>query len=403
MDQQKLARGESVTRASDGSGIHAGLPPTVVPAKAGTQRLSLQSAPRTALDSRLRGNDGSGIHAGASPTVVPAKAGTQRLSLRSAPRTALDSRLREDDGSGIHADAPPPVVPAKAGTQRLSLRSAQRTALDSRLRGNDGLARRWLGGWLLCAAGLACAGDSALDARAEAIVARANLATRYAGDDGRSAARMLITDRQGGVQQRQFVILRKDVADGGDQHFLLVFNRPADVRGTVFLVNKKTAGEDDRWLYLPALDLEKRIAAGDKRTSFVGSDFYYEDVSGRDPALDRHELVEEGEGRAVIRSTPKDPRSVEYASSLASIDTATWLPIRVEYLDAAGRPLRTLETLQVADVQGHPTIMQSRMSTHASGGHTLLEMRGPVYDIGLDDAVFSPRALRHPPRQWLTP
>ena len=115
------------------------------------------------------------------------------------------------------------------------------------------------------------------------IIDRANLASFYAGENGRSDARMIIFDDKGNKQLRQFVIHRKDLADGGDQQFLVVFSRPADVRGTVFLVHKKAQAEDDRWLYLPALDLEKRIATSDNRSSFVGSDFFYEDVSGRHP------------------------------------------------------------------------------------------------------------------------
>jgi predicted signal transduction protein with EAL and GGDEF domain len=106
---------------------------------------------------------------------------------------------------------------------------------------------------------------------ANEIVARANLASYYAGTDGRSEARMRIIDSQGREQRRQFTVLRRDVEDGGDQQFLVVFSQPSDVRGTTFLVHKHVQGDDDRWLYLPGLDLVKRFAAGDQRTSFVGS------------------------------------------------------------------------------------------------------------------------------------
>jgi len=57
------------------------------------------------------------------------------------------------------------------------------------------------------------------------------------------------------------VILRRDVADGGDQKFYVYFLEPADVRKMVYMVWKHTDRDDDRWLYLPALDLVKRIAA----------------------------------------------------------------------------------------------------------------------------------------------
>lgn len=239
-----------------------------------------------------------------------------------------------------------------------------------------------------------------IDQRAEEIVAKAQLAARYAGDDGRSLARMLINDTRG-QQQRVFTILRRDIEDGGDQQFLVVFQRPADVRGTVLLVHKHTERDDDRWLYLPALDLEKRISAGDKRTSFVGSDFFYEDISGRNPALDWHTLVSESDQEIVIRCEPKEPGSVEFAYSHAVIDPNTYLPIRAEYYDAKDQLFRKIETLETAIVQGHPTVLRSQVSDLRSGSRTLMEMRDPQYDIGLDAQSFGSQALRNPPAQWL--
>jgi hypothetical protein len=242
-----------------------------------------------------------------------------------------------------------------------------------------------------------CAGHAQareVDPRAEAIVAKAQQAARYAGDDGRSLARMRITDGRGQEQQRVFTILRRDIEDGGDQDFLVVFSRPADVRGTAFLVNKKTERDDDRWLYLPALDLEKRISAGDKRTSFVGSDFFYEDISGRKPALDWH---------SIVSCDPKEPDSVEFAYSHAVIDPKTFLPIRAEYYNADGELFRKIETLETAVVQGHPTVVRSQVTDLRSGSSTLMEMRNPQYDIGLDESAFGTGALRNPPQQWLRP
>src|SRR4030067_856089 len=45
--------------------------------------------------------------------------------------------------------------------------------------------------------------------------------------------------------------------------------------------------------HLPASKRGKRTAANDKRSSFVGSDFSYEDVSGRAVEEDNHTLLRE--------------------------------------------------------------------------------------------------------------
>lgn len=233
------------------------------------------------------------------------------------------------------------------------------------------------------------------------IVDQANLAAYYQGSDGRSEARMVITDGQGRKQTRQFTILRHDRADGGDQDFLVAFSRPADVRNTVFMVAKHTESDDDRWLYLPSLDLVKRISAGDKRTSFVGSHYFYEDVSGRNITEDIHRLVETTDRYYVVENMPKDPGSVEFSMYRVWIDKANMLPVKIEYKDSADRLYRRVEVLEVQDIQGHPTVTKSRVSDLVSGGDTTMEFRFIKYDVGLDSSVFTERSLRKLPSQWL--
>lgn len=236
----------------------------------------------------------------------------------------------------------------------------------------------------------------------EEIVRRANLAAYYAGDDGRARVRMTITDAQGRKRIRQFTILRRDESDGGDQDYAVLFSRPADVRNTVFLVQKHVGKDDDRWLYLPALDLVKRVAAGDKRTSFVGSHFVYEDVSGRGVEEDRHELMETTDASYVVKNTPIDQGSVEFTSWTAWIDKTTFLPSKLEYVDDAGEVYRRIEALEVAEFDGYPTVTQMKVSDLRSGGHTTAEFRNVQYDLNIPRNVFTERTLRSPSRQWFS-
>ncbi|MDH3393304.1 MAG: outer membrane lipoprotein-sorting protein [Desulfobulbaceae bacterium] len=231
------------------------------------------------------------------------------------------------------------------------------------------------------------------------IINRANNVAYYGGNDGRSNVTMTITDNQGRTRNREFAILRRDTVDGGDQQFYVYFERPSDVRKMAFMVHKHVDRDDDRWLYLPALDLVKRIAASDKRTSFVGSHFYYEDVSGRGVDEDVHELVESTDKTYLIKNTPKDPASVEFSSYTVKIDRATFMPVYAEYLDKNGVKYREVEAMEINTIQGHPTVTKSRVRDLASGGETVSEFTNIKYDIGLKEDIFSERYLRRPPRE----
>lgn len=240
---------------------------------------------------------------------------------------------------------------------------------------------------------------SAQNLPVEEIVHRANLASYYAGDDGRADVSMTITDSQGRERTREFVMLRKDKEDGGEQLFYVYFKKPSDVRKMVFMVHKHIDRDDDRWLYLPALDLVKRVAASDKRTSFVGSNFLYEDISGRDIHEDVHELIETNEEFYVIKNTPKNKDNVEFSSYTVWIDKTNFLPMKVEYLDTSGEKYRVIEALEVQLFDSHPTVTLSKASDLKSGSSTLYACKAIRCDIGVKEDIFTERYLRHPPRE----
>ncbi len=230
------------------------------------------------------------------------------------------------------------------------------------------------------------------------IISKSNKAMYYAGDDGRSDVTMTLTDKDGKKRIRKFTILRKDLKDL-NQKFYVYFHEPADVRKMAYLVWKNAESEDDRWLWLPALNLVKRIAPGDKRTSFVGSDFLYEDVSGRSPDEDKHKLVKETEDRYIIQSVPKKPGNVEFSEYTVEIDKKTYIPMKAEYLDKKGNPYRRIEALEIKDINGFPTVIKSRASDLARKSHTVNEFSDIKYNIGLNERIFTERFLRRPPRE----
>ncbi len=240
------------------------------------------------------------------------------------------------------------------------------------------------------------------------IVEKTNCVAYYAGQDGRAQVSMTITDEQGRTRSRRMAILRRDAPSEDsqpavcrDQKYYVYFHRPSDVRGMVLTVWKHAEQDDDRWLYLPALDLVKRIAAGDKRTSFAGSHFFYEDISGRDITDDRHELVEANANYYVLRGRPADPESVEFKHYVIWIHRGSFIPVKVEYFDARDHLYRVYQAIKVETVQGRPTVIESRMDDRVSGGSTTLKFSRVQYDLGIDEQIFDERFLRKPPRDLL--
>ncbi|WP_370337306.1 outer membrane lipoprotein-sorting protein [Parvularcula marina] len=235
------------------------------------------------------------------------------------------------------------------------------------------------------------------------IVNKASATAYYQGQDGKAKVKMEIKDEQGRTRSREFTILRTDVGnvDNGDQKFYVLFDLPADVKGTAFMVWKHMEADDDRWLYLPALDLVKRIAASDERTSFVGSHFFYEDVSGRGPAEDTHELVEVTDDYYIVDSTPKNTGAVEFSKFRNYIHKESFIPVKTEYFDAQGNIYRTYTAQAVDVIEGHPTVTKSEMTDTNMGGSTTLTYETVEYDVGLPDDVFSERYLRTPPRRYM--
>ena len=255
---------------------------------------------------------------------------------------------------------------------------------------------------VLVAVVLACAAQArAGGMTADEIMNRANLATYHQGDDCRAKVKMTITDGRGRTRIREFIILRRDEGASADQKLYTYFERPADVRRMVYMVWKHTSRVDDRWLYLSALDLVRRIAATDGRSSFTGSHFFYEDISGRGTGEDTHELVGTTQTQYILKNVPKEADAVEFSSCTLWIDKKTFLHRRAEYLDKGNRKYRVVEALEVENIQGLPTVTRTRVQDVNSGGHTVCEFSGVRYNIGLPESIFTERYLRRAPARYL--
>ena len=236
---------------------------------------------------------------------------------------------------------------------------------------------------------------------ATSILAKSQEAYLYAGSDMKAKVTMELIAPGGAKRTRVLTMLRKN--DGRNQKYFMYFHEPGDVRGTTFLVWKYPGKYDDRWIFVPAVNMVRRIAARDSRSSFVGSDFTYEDVSGRDLPADAHTVAREeklnGADCTVIESAPKS--SADFTKKISWIEKKTFLPLKEEYYDAQGDLARVFTADKIENIGGRPTVTRRTMKNLKSGHITEVLFADIAYEVGLDEGVFTEQALQAPPQKWI--
>ncbi|MEW6375319.1 MAG: outer membrane lipoprotein-sorting protein [Thermodesulfobacteriota bacterium] len=247
---------------------------------------------------------------------------------------------------------------------------------------------------------------------AEEVMKKSQAAFLYPGHDFKARVVMKLITKDGKERIRELTMLRKNYGEiGGDQKYFIYFFQPADVRDMTFMVYKYPAKDDDRWLFVPAIDLVRRIAASDARSSFVGSDFTYEDVSGRDIPADTHTLLREeklgDKDSYVVESVPKEP--IDYVKRISWVDKTTFLPLKEEYYDVQKELARVFTADKIEEVAGaepkerktFATVTKRTMKNLKTGHRTEVKFSSTSYNIGLPDSIFTERYLRKPPERWI--
>lgn len=254
------------------------------------------------------------------------------------------------------------------------------------------------------------------------IVDKANYVSYYQGNSGHADVTMNIVSADGHTRRREFTILRWDQQEPaenqerdlgmlsnsapefmGRQRFYIYFHRPTDWAKTVFMVHKYLSRDDDRWLYQPTLDLINRISAADKRNSFVGSHFVYEDVSGRQTILDKHELAETNNQYYILKNTPKNPKHVAFAYYKMWIHKESGVVVQTSYYNEQGKEYRRYNALEVKTIQGFKTVTKSRITDLTDNSYTEMKYKDVQYNTDIAKNVFTQRYLKKAPREYLNP
>lgn len=214
------------------------------------------------------------------------------------------------------------------------------------------------------------------------------LAARNAGyKDLGGDVEMTLRDSGGGEAKRRFSIkvLEKPVAGGGD-YSLIVFDAPADVKGTAVLSHAKIGDDDEQWLYLPSAHRTRRISSSNKTGAFAGSEFSFEDLTGNDGRKYDWKLAgTEPCGSLtcfVVDATPKDPNSA-YSKRVLRIENQEFRIQTIEFYDRKNVKLKTLSYENYKKLKDRFWRSQSwTMRNHQSGKSTVITFSSMKIDNG---------------------
>jgi Outer membrane lipoprotein-sorting protein len=233
---------------------------------------------------------------------------------------------------------------------------------------------------------------------------------RDTGRDSRGQMRMRLFDRQGRMRERALTLLAlrggKGAGTPDGDRLLLHFTYPNDIRGTGFLVWEHPSADDERFLFLPSLGRVRRIAGAETQESFVGSDFTYEDIGGRE--FDEYTYAFAGSDgtsaswtppgggppRAAWRleSTRKDA-SAEFPRVVSLVLKDSYVVVAAEIYNPRNEKQKVYTVRRVDQIQGIWTVMESEMTNALEKTRTELVLEQTAYNVGLKESDFSRREL----------
>jgi hypothetical protein len=241
------------------------------------------------------------------------------------------------------------------------------------------------------AGSVAFAGEAALDGKGV-------MTKVYNRDDGKTAqtrAEMILVDKNNVERKRMFETISKD--NGALVNTFIRFTSPEDINNTKFLTIENDQKDNTQYLFLPALGRARKIVGGQKKQSFVNTDFTYEDLERRHPDKDEHKLVKEEKSGSwdcyVVESVPVDKKSSQYSKVVSWVDKASFVPVKVDFYDAKDKNTKRLIVNKLEPIAGIWTATEVVMENIKDNTKTRLKTVETIYNKDVDDKTFTVRFI----------
>ncbi|MDH5681732.1 MAG: outer membrane lipoprotein-sorting protein [Spirochaetota bacterium] len=210
-----------------------------------------------------------------------------------------------------------------------------------------------------------------------------------------SRMRMTLINAAGDKIVRVMDSKRLEGSSDGD-YSLIRFVTPNDVKGTGLLTHEHKTSSDDQWLYLPARKRIKRISSDNKSGSFMGSEFSYEDMGGREIEKYRYKYIGEdsfeGQDCFVTERYPTELSS-GYTKMISWVRKDNFQPIKVDYYDRKREHMKTLLLKKYKKIGKFWRAHFMDMENVQTGKKTTLEFLNLKLGVSLSKSDFTTRSL----------
>jgi hypothetical protein len=204
-----------------------------------------------------------------------------------------------------------------------------------------------------------------------------------------------VVDAKGKTSEKGWTYER--LGSHGNSKVVIRFTAPADVKGVALLVLNYPDRASDQWMWTPAINRERRVAAQDRRARFFGTDFSFEDLEERD--IDQYDYAMRGEDTIdkepcwKIAATPKPGKRSQYSASTYWVRKSTYTVAQIENFES-DRLIRRVSYRGMEQVQNVWTAKSIEVEDVTRNSRTVLALDSIAYNVPLAGDLFTVQALR---------
>ena len=183
----------------------------------------------------------------------------------------------------------------------------------------------------------------------------------------------------------------------GEKRSLVRVTEPRKDRGNGTLID-----DNNMWTFSPKVNRVIKVPSSMMNQSWMGSDFSNKDISRTDDILEQydHGLLGESEldGLVVyeIESVPHEDAAVVWGREVLFVREDNVL-VEHQFYDQDGKRVKTLRTLEFAEMGGRTVASIQRMEKEETPGEwTEIRLDRVEFDVELGESVFTLSNLRNP-------